>query len=89
MEVKLIIPEYSKNSGIVSEWEHGFNIETSIQENVINITANKEGLISLAKLLLFLAQDDVPNGAHVHYDEYNSLEEGSCELIIEKGSGNS
>ena len=23
-------------------------------------------------------------GSHIHYDEYNSLEEGSSELIIEK-----
>ncbi|WP_456238450.1 Imm32 family immunity protein [Paenibacillus swuensis] len=26
----------------------------------------------------------MPKGHHVHYDESNSLEEGSCDVIIEK-----
>ena len=44
------------------------------------ISANKEGLLSLAKQLTTLAEA-VP-GNHIHYDEYNSLEEGSAEMII-------
>lgn len=48
------------------------------------ITANKPGLISLAKQLLTLAQDKVPSGYHLHFDEFNSLEEKSYELIIQK-----
>ena len=48
------------------------------------VTANKAGLLSLAKQLLFLAQDEVPMGYHFHLDETNSLEQGSLELIIQK-----
>lgn len=44
--------------------------------------ANKSGLISLANHLLNLGQDDISFGHHLHFDEYNSLEEGSSELII-------
>ena len=48
----------------------------------VTISANKEGLLSLANQLLVLAEG-MP-GDHIHYDEHNSLEEGSLELIIEK-----
>ena len=46
------------------------------------ISANREGMLSLAKQLTALA-DGAP-GDHIHYDEKNSLEEGSAELIIER-----
>ena len=42
----------------------------------------------MAKQLLQLAQNEVPKGYHLHYDEYNSLEDGSVEFIIEKADGN-
>ena len=84
MEIKLEIPQYSSDTGFKSEWEYGFEIETRIGEGEFVITANKSGLISLAKQLLTLAQDEVPLGYHLHFDEYNSLEEKSFELIIQK-----
>lgn len=46
------------------------------------ISANKEGLLSLAGQLADLANEKT--GCHIHYDAYNSLEDGSSELIIEK-----
>ncbi len=48
-------------------------------------TDHREGLLSLAKQLTALA-NGVP-GDHIHYEEYNSLEEGSAEMIIENWSG--
>ena len=65
-------------------WKDNFSIETSIEDNLIIIKANKEGLESLAEQLLLLSKDTVPNHYHIHYDEFNSLEDGSIELIIEK-----
>ena len=78
------IPEYSVESGLQTEWELGFDIETKTNDGTISIIANKAGLISLAKQLLTLAQENVPVGRHLHFDEYNSLEEGSIELVIQK-----
>ena len=46
------------------------------------ISANREGLLSLAKHLMVLA--DGEPGEHIHYDEHNAFEEGSAELIIER-----
>lgn len=83
MEIQLTIPEYS-DQGLKFEWENDFEIRSGINDGEIIIIANIAGLISLAKHMLTLAQDVVPVGYHMHFDEYNSLEEGSIELIIEK-----
>ena len=65
------------------EWEDGFTIKVSADcKNTVLISANKEGLLSLAAQLKSLANEEP--GSHIHYDEYNSLEDGSSELIIEK-----
>ncbi len=63
------------------EWVDGFIIKATVNHDKIMISANREGLLSLARQLVELA-DGVP-GDHIHYDEYNSLEEGSSEMIIE------
>ncbi len=65
MEVKLEIPEYSPKNGIQTIWEDNFEIKTSIQYDSVAIFGNKEGLISLARHLLTLAQENVPSGSHV------------------------
>ena len=64
------------------EWTDGSEIRVRINKNTAVISANKEGLLSLAKQLAVLAEG--APGDHVHYDEYNSLEEGSAELVIEQ-----
>ncbi len=84
MEIKIEVPDYSPERGLTSKWENGFEIETRIDNDTIVITANKEGLISLANHLLNLAQDNVPLGCHYHFDSYNSLEDSSIALIIDK-----
>jgi hypothetical protein len=84
MNITLNIPEYNSEIGIEYAWQDNFEIITSINNGTINITANKEGLISLANHLLNLSQDNVPSGHHLHLDQYNSLEENSVDLIIQK-----
>ena len=64
------------------EWVDGFEIRVNIENGEAVISTNKEGLLSLAKQLAALAEEDP--GSHIHYDQYNSLEKGSAELIIEK-----
>jgi hypothetical protein len=86
MEIKIEIPDYNPDNGIKYKWENGFEIDTRTEEGVITLTANKEGLISLANHFLNLAQDKIPAGHHLHFDENNSLEEGSSELIIVKAN---
>ena len=64
------------------EWIDGFEIKAAAENGEIVISANIEGLLSLAKHLTALA-DGMP-GDHIHYDVNNSLEEGSAEMIIER-----
>lgn len=64
------------------EWVDGFEIKVVAENDGIVISANREGLLSLAKQLTALA-NGVPGG-HIHYDTYNSLVEGSTEVTIEK-----
>lgn len=67
---------------MIVRWEDGFEISNSVREGEVTISANREGMISLANILLDLA-DGAP-GDHIHLDEYNSLESGSADLIIER-----
>ncbi|MBE6128672.1 MAG: hypothetical protein E7185_05300 [Erysipelotrichaceae bacterium] len=65
------------------EWIEGFEIRVTSEHKETVITANREGLLSLARQLTALAGQ--PPGSHIHYDQHNSLEEGSSELIVVKG----
>jgi len=76
--------DYCAEKGLQLQWEKDFVISVDALGNEVTIRANKSGLISLARHLLTLAQDSVPKHSHIHLDEYNSLEDGSAELILEK-----
>ena len=62
-------------------WADGFKINVRIENGAAVISANKEGLLSLANHLKSLAEE--PPGTHIHLDAYNSLEDDSSELILE------
>lgn len=65
------------------KWENGFTIAVKIEEDgTVLLSANKEGLLSLANHCIALAQE--LSRGHFHLDEHNSLEEGSAELIVER-----
>ena len=63
-------------------WIDGSEISVDHDHDEVVISANREGLISLAGQLTALA--DGEPGDHIHYDDNNSLEKGSIELIIER-----
>ena len=64
-------------------WEDGFSIKVRVDDGkTVVISANREGLLSLARQLTDMANEEA--GCHIHYDEYNSLEDDSSEMIIEK-----
>ena len=64
------------------EWVEGFKISVKYFNKEVTVSANREGLLSLACQLEALAAGRP--GDHIHYDAYTSLEEGSSALIIEK-----
>ena len=62
--------------------DEGAEIAVRIEKGAVTVSANREGLLSLAGQLAALAE--AAPGSHIHYDQYNSLEDGSAEMIIEK-----
>ena len=64
------------------EWIDGFSISVRCDNGAAVISANRAGLLSLAGQLMELAKGEP--GDHIHYDENNSLEEGSTEIIVER-----
>ncbi len=66
----------------IIRWEEGSLIRTETGEGEMTISANREGLLSLASHLIALAGSPAPD--HFHLDGYNALEDGSAELIVEK-----
>ena len=64
------------------KWERDAGILVRIDGDTAVISADRSGLLSLAEQLRTLAGE--VSGSHIHYDEYNSLQEGSAQLIIEK-----
>ena len=63
-------------------WEDGFIIKVDAKAGAAVVSANRECLLSLARHLAALAEEEP--GSHIHLDAWNSLEDGSAELVIEK-----
>ncbi|WP_425145306.1 Imm32 family immunity protein [Deinococcus sp.] len=84
MLLQIEIPDPRDGEGLTAVWERDFEIEVNCMNGQATISANKAGLVSLARHLLLLAQDSYPPGHHWHFDDLNSLENGSCELTIDK-----
>jgi hypothetical protein len=85
MEFRYTLPEYNSSTGVRRDFEGDFRIAAVIDDSgIIVLKANRDGLISLAKQMIALAQPDVPYGSHFHYDAGTSLEDDSVDLIITK-----
>lgn len=83
MKYEIEVKDYDRSIHLTWEPEAMISVTQSEYGETL-IRANRDGLISLANHLLTLAQRAVPSGAHIHLDPYNSLEEGSSELILER-----
>ena len=68
------------NSFFITFWNQG-DAAAQFGKNE-NCLVFKPGLKSLSKILSDLAEGEVGN--HIHLDKFNSLENGSEELIVEK-----
>ena len=81
MEIR--VPKYG--SAFYFDWEPGFAIRCTTNGKETIIEANREGLISLARHLLELADEDIKGDCHFHlYPE--TMEAGSSELIVVRKS---
>lgn len=84
MNINLNIPDYDGNALDVI-WEQNSKYSIQIDKNNVVLRANKEGLESLGKQLIYMAFNDLPHGSHVHLDSFfTQKKDGENELIIEK-----
>lgn len=82
MKLVIEIPEYD-NESLDIFWEEKSKFSLSIDENTIILSANKNGMISIAKQLLYFAENNLPEGSHVHYSPFFCKNiKSNFELII-------
>ena len=72
-------------------WEENCKVEAFLQDSeigpTVTISTNNAGLTSLAKLFLFIANEENEENYHVHFDVYSGLESSSnVGLIIQKAN---
>lgn len=84
MNMTIVVPEFKEGGSLLFEWDDNFEISLNRTTGEVVVAANVPGLISLARHLLTLAQDSVPNGSHLHLSDLAELEDGSGDLILEK-----
>ena len=83
MEHIVQVPDYRPGSGILLSWDEDFEIAVSVSGSEVSIKANREGLVSLARHLLTLAQDQVHEGAHIHLTADQEID-SDHDLILER-----
>ncbi|MEU5916793.1 hypothetical protein [Streptomyces sp. NPDC047141] len=71
-------------AALVFTWDADARIEVRNLGGEVVIEANAAGLKTLAGHLLVLAGEGVPDGAHLHLEESNGLEDGSVGLVLER-----
>ena len=85
MKAMIELPDYDGNALDVT-WAADAKCSISVYDNMILLKADADGLISLAKQMLYMAYNKLPAGSHVHYDDY-FLSGSQYELILEKDTG--
>lgn len=84
MKQVIEIPDYVSEAGIRFHWDDDYIIEAIPDSNGFTVRGNAAGLRSLARHLLTIAQENVPEGSHIHPDTFAGLPETSVELTLEK-----
>ena len=85
--VTINVNPYDPALGVGTWWDDDTVLRAEVwetPERTVVISGNPAGLRSLARHLLTLAQDSVPDGRHLDFDSYSGwLEEGSAAVRIE------
>ncbi len=83
--MKKIVLEIQENKDSLNfNWEKNFVLSVTPGNSGIIINGNKEGLISLAKNIIALAEENIPNHYNFTLDDQNSLEEESIPITFTK-----
>jgi hypothetical protein len=87
MHHRIELGTYSSETGLqLPNWVPGYCLRVDAAGDEVTISANAQGLRSLAQHLLTLADDGVPLGVHVHLEPGLELDDDSVALIVDKRS---
>lgn len=86
MGMAVPVRPYAPETGVRLFWVPGTRIHVRAEGAEVHVKANSAGLLSLASHLLALHQYPVPDGSHVHLDEFSGMDDGSAEVVIERGA---
>lgn len=85
--MEVVIYDYDPKFGVGTWWDDDATLKVEVWESperTAIISGNPAGLVSLARHLLTLAQDAVPDGQHFDFDTYLGwLDEGSVAIRLE------
>lgn len=85
MHYRLELGTYSSEAGLqLPNWVPGYCLRVGAAGDEVTISANAQGLRSLAQHLLTLAADGVPPGVHAHLEPGLELDDDSVALIVDK-----
>ncbi|MBR2972099.1 MAG: hypothetical protein IKC61_04135 [Clostridia bacterium] len=68
MKIEIDLPDYE--DGIDVFWDTDAKMSLHLEENHMVLSMNNVALLSLAKQLIYLSQDSVPEFSHIHYDNF-------------------
>ena len=84
MHYRIELGTYSSEAGLQLNWVAGYCLRVDAAGDEVTISANTQGLRSLAQHLLTLADDGVPPGVHAHLEPGLELDDDSVALIVDK-----
>ncbi|MGW7430489.1 Imm32 family immunity protein [Streptomyces sp. NPDC054861] len=76
-----------ESTGLLFSWVPDARIEVRNLGSEVVIEANAAGLTTLAGHLLVLAGEGISDGAHLHLEDGNGLEDVSVGLVLERTEG--
>ena len=82
--VTVDVPEYNSNTPFTYKCGDESKLLAFLLGADCTLSANRGGLADLARLFLYLAQKDAPNGASIRLTDKNGLMKGSIDLKIRK-----
>ena len=84
MQINIDLGTYSTEGGLQLTWVPGYMLRVTSAGGEVSITANEQGLRSLAQHLLTLAEAHVPPGVHAHMEPGLELDDDSAPFVIGK-----
>jgi len=86
MKIEIEIPEYTSECGLIPGATPGGMIQIRSYGPTFGVEGDRDGMITLAKCLLAIAYnwDAAPNGAHIHLDPPDILEDDSSSIVVQR-----